>query len=68
MGSTKRVWELAEELGVTSAAVLNALPSRSGPVITHLSTLPSATLEDLRRTLQPPPDPDTTALRRLVCH
>lgn len=47
-----RVWELAAELGVTSAAVTDVLRARSEWVASHLSTVPSTAVHDLRRTMQ----------------
>ena len=53
MPDRRRVWKLAEELDVPSAAVINALRERGEWVPSHLSTVPGTHLDELRRTLRP---------------
>lgn len=55
MADRARVWELASELGVPSAAVIDALRARNEWVASHLSTVPDTAVDDLRRTLQTTP-------------
>lgn len=61
MARRTRVWELAAELGVTSAAVTAALRARDEWVSSHLSIVPDTVIDDLRRTLQPAAGHTTTA-------